>query len=331
MAYYAFNTAFKSSVIGGSWSTPYGTRFFVRWGDTSLKVPMAALRQEYEAWEKFRRERHPEPEPEPEPPMTPAPAPLPSFSYGTFDWADDVEQEFFSSTGGDDSNIFTDSNLDSNLDADLVDSPIVDQVVAEGVAVVGAGTTLCTIPEEGEEEDVTGEDETGDLGSIDLSDPTDYDSDDSTDSDRTLLADDNDRTILAECNPIAMDDSDSISLDNPIPTPLDDPTPPTSSTPTDINAPIYRIINIDTTGTNFSLHMVQDDGASDATDSKTDTDTTDPAATAKELFDTIQLLSTAGLLNLNTYATVFDTVARACAAGLPFWLHDPLGDREIFV
>ena len=58
MAYYAFQTAFKSGVIGGSWSTPYGTRFLVRWGDTSLKVPMAALRQEYEAWENFRRERH---------------------------------------------------------------------------------------------------------------------------------------------------------------------------------------------------------------------------------------------------------------------------------
>ncbi|KAM5542578.1 hypothetical protein V8D89_003539 [Ganoderma adspersum] len=326
MAYYAFNTAFKSSVIGGSWSTPYGTRFFVRWGDTSLKVPMAALRQEYEAWEKFRRERHPEPEPEPEPPMTPAPAPLPSFSYGTFDWADDVEQEFFSSTGGDDSNIFTDSNLDSNLDADLVDSPIVDQVVAEGVAVVGAGTTLCTIPEEGEEEDVTGEDETGDLDSIDLSDPTDSDSDsdystDSTDSDTTLLAD-NDATILAGCDPTSMDDSDSILLDDPT------PTPPTSSTSTagSTDTVIYRIINIDTTSTHFSLHMVQDDSASNI---KTDTDTTDPAATAKELFDTIQLLSTAGLLNLNTYATVFDTAARACAAGPPFWLHDPLGDREI--
>lgn len=210
-----------------------------------------------------------------------------------------------------------------------MDSPIVDQVVADGVAVVGAGTTLCAIPEEGEEEDVTGEDEASDLDSIDLSDPTDYDSDDSTDSDRTLLADDNDRTILADCNPTSMDDSDSIPLDDPIPTPLDNPTPSTSSTPTDINAKVvYRIINIDTTGSNFSLHMVQDDGASD---SKTDTDSTDLSATAKELFDTIQLLSTARLLNLNTYAIVFDSAARACAAGPPFWLHDPLGDREISV
>ncbi|KAM5542564.1 hypothetical protein V8D89_003525 [Ganoderma adspersum] len=330
MAYYAFNTAIKSSVIGGSWSTPYGTRFFVRWGDVSLKVPMAALRQEYEAWESLRRERHPEPELEPEP-LTPAPALFPSFSSGAFDWADDVEQEFFSGTGTDTGTDDSDISTDSKLDAGLVDSPIVDQVVADGVVVVGAGTTLCTIPEEDEEEDVTGEDKAGDLDSIDLSDSTDYDSDDSTDSDRTLLADDNDRTILADCNPIAMDACDSIPLDGPIPTPLDDLTPRTSSTPTDINAPVYRIINIDTTSSNFPLHMVQDDGASDATDSKTDTDTTDPAATAKELFDTIQLLSTAGLLNLNTYATVFDTVARACAAGLPFWLHDPLGDREIFV
>ena len=58
MAFYAFKTALKSGVIGGSWSTPYGTRFLVRWGDTSLKVPMAALWQEYEAWENFRRESH---------------------------------------------------------------------------------------------------------------------------------------------------------------------------------------------------------------------------------------------------------------------------------
>ena len=260
--------------------------------------------------------------------MTPVPPPIPSFSHGSFDWADDVEQEFFSSTGGNDTNIFTNGNLGRNLDTSLVDSPIVCQVVAEGVAVVGAGTTLCVIPEEGEEEDVTGEDAGSDLDSTDLfdqtdlSDPTDYDSDDSidsidsNDSDRTLRADDNDRTILADCDAIFTDDSDST------PAPVDDPT-----TPTDINATVYRIINIDTSGNNFSLHMVQDDSTDSNTD--TDTDTTDPSAIAKELFDTIQLLSTAGLLKLNTYATVFDMVAEACAAGPPFWLHDPLGDHEI--
>ena len=200
-----------------------------------------------------------------------------------------------------------------------MDSPIVDQVVADGVAVVGAGTTLCAIPEEGEEEDVTGEDAGSNLDWIDLSDPADYDYDsddsiDSNDSDRTLRADDNDRTILADCNTILTDDSDltPASLDNP-------------TTPTDINATVYRIINIDTTGNNFSLHMVQND----STDSNTDTETSDPAAIAKELFGTIQLLSTAGLLKLNTYATVFDMVAEACAVGPPFWLHDPLGDHEI--
>ena len=202
-----------------------------------------------------------------------------------------------------------------------MDSPIVDQVVADGVAVVGAGTTLCAIPEEGEEEDVTGEDAGSDLDSMDLSDPADYDYDsddsiDSNDSDRTLRADDNDRTILADCDTILTDGDDSTpaSLDNP-------------TTPTDINATVYRIINIDTSGTNFSLHMVQDDSTDSNTD--TDTDPSDPSAIAKELFDTIQLLSTAGLLKLNTYATVFDMVAEACAAGPPFWLRDPLGDREI--
>ena len=265
--------------------------------------------------------------------MTPVPPPIPSFSHGSFDWADDVEQEFFSSTGGNDTNIFTNGNLGRNLDTSLVDSPIVSQVVAEGVAVVGAGTTLCVIPEEGEEEDVTGEDEASDLDSMDLSDPTDSDSTsldesiDSNGSDTTLLAD-NDATILGDCNPTSMDDSrssDSILLGDPTPTPtpLDDPTPSTSLVSIDTTA--YRIINIDTTGSNFSFHMVQDDSASDSSD----TDATDPSATAKELFDTIQLLSTASLLNLNTYATVFDTVARACAAGPPFWLHDPLRDREI--
>ena len=58
MAFYPLSAPFNSSVIGGSWSTPFGTRFFVRCGDVSFKVPMGALRGEYEAWEKFRRERH---------------------------------------------------------------------------------------------------------------------------------------------------------------------------------------------------------------------------------------------------------------------------------
>ncbi|PIL30504.1 hypothetical protein GSI_07204 [Ganoderma sinense ZZ0214-1] len=347
MPFYRFETAVKSSVFGGSWSTPYGTRFLVPWGDMSLKVPMDALREEYEAWEKLRRQRHPEPEPEPEPPKpaplpslpsgpfdwaddveqeffsspsssdsdddstddTPSkPSPLLSFSSGPFDWADDVEQEFFSSPSSsdsdsgstDDSDIRLDIDLDNKPDTDLVDSPIVDQVVAEGVGAVGTGTTLCTIPEEDEEEDETGEDEAGDFDTIDLSDSDLTSVDDWTDFDTTLMAD-YDATVLA--------DSDSISLDDPTPTPLD---PAFSTASTDIAT--LTVYHIDTTGPDFSLNMVECDTASDPSDIKPD----DPAATGKDLFDTIwQLLSsTAGLLNLNTYPTVFNTAARACAAFL---------------
>ncbi|PIL30492.1 hypothetical protein GSI_07192 [Ganoderma sinense ZZ0214-1] len=346
MPFYPFHTAINSSVFGGSWSTPYGTRFFVPWGDRSLKVPMDALREEYEAWEKLRRERHPEPEPEPEPPKpallpslpsgpfdwaddveqeffsspsssdsdddstndTPSkPSPLLSFPSGSFDWADDVEQELFSSPSSsdsddgstDDSDIRLDIDLDIKPDTDLADSPIVDQVVAEGVGAVGTGTTLCTILEEDEEEDVTGEDEAGDFDAIDLSDSGSTSVDD---YDATMLAD---ITILADFDLAPMDDSDSTSADDPTPTPLDDP-----ASSTDIPRTAYRILNIDTTGPNLSPSMVECDTTSDI---KPD----DPAATAKDLFDTMwQLLSsTVGLLNLNTYATV-NTAARACAAFL---------------
>ncbi|PIL30506.1 hypothetical protein GSI_07206 [Ganoderma sinense ZZ0214-1] len=344
MPFYPFHTAINSSVFGGSWSTPYGTRFFVPWGDRSLKVPMDALREEYEAWEKLRRERHPEPEPEPEPPkpaplpslpsgpfdwaddveqeffsspsssdsdddstndMPSKPSPLLSFPSGSFDWADDVEQEFFSSPSSsdsddgstDDSDTGLDIDLDNKPDTDLVDSPIVDQVVAEGVGAVGTGTTLCTIPEEDEEEDVTEEDEAGDFDTIDLSDS---DSTSVDDYDATMLAD---ITILADFDLAPMNDSDSTSVEDPTPMPLDDPASSTASAAsTDIPTTAYRILNIDTTGPNLSPSMVECDTTSDI---KPD----DPAATAKDLFDTIWQL-------LNTYPTVFNTAARACAAFL---------------
>nr|VWP01372.1 Cytochrome P450 monooxygenase AKT7 (EC (AK-toxin biosynthesis protein 7) [Ganoderma boninense] len=327
MPFYPFSTAIKSTVIGGSWSTPCGTRFFVRWGNVSLKVPMAALRDEYEAWEKLRRERHPEPEPEPEPPK---PALLPSLLSGPFDWADNVEQEFFSSSNESDSEddstndtplnpislpSFPSDHFDwaDDLDTDVVDSPIVDQVLADWISAVGTGTTLCAIRELYKEEDVPWEDEADDFDWIDL---FNADSTDSTDPDTTIMPD-NDTTILADGDKTILADSDWTSLDD------SDSAPSTIST--DTATTVYRIVNIDTTGPDFSLHMVEYDTASDASNTKAD----DPAATAKELSDTMQLLSTADLLNLDTYATVFDTAARACVAGPPFWLVDPLGEREI--
>ncbi len=340
---YEYYTYKKSSVIGGSWSTPFGTPFFIRWGDWSIKVPMDRLRYEYEAWENMKLQRrrmsslvlrsakctdvfrsHPAAEPEP-----PKPEPLPSILSDRFDWAEDVEQELFSGSSDSDNlnstgNTDSDIKLDIKPDTDQVDSPIVDQVVPEGVVVVGAGTTLCAILEAGEEEDVTGEDEAGDFDSIDLDDSTDSDStsqddSDSTDPDTTVTplddstdSTDSDSTILA--------DNYSTPLDDSNPTPLDDPTVlPTPST--DVDTTTYRIINVSATGTDFSLHMVEDDTASD----------TNSTTAAQELFEAIQFLATVGLLNLDTYATVFDTAARACAAGPPFWLKDPLGDREIII
>ncbi|KAI1788481.1 hypothetical protein LXA43DRAFT_1063580 [Ganoderma leucocontextum] len=248
----------KSNVTGGSSATPFNTPFFVRWGESASRSP----------WPDFSTT-------ESEPPKA---DPFPSFTSGPFDWAEDVEQELFS--GGNDSDN-TSSKPDSNLDTDDVDSPIVDQVVSEGVAVVGTGTTLCAIPEEDEEEDVTGEDEVADP---DPTDPTD--STTSTDSDSIPLAD--------------------------------------STSSTDIDNTVYRILNVSATGNDLSLHMVEDDTTSN-------TDTNDPTTAAKELFEAIQFLAGVGLLNLDTYATVFDTAARACAAGPPFWLNDPLGDRAIVV
>ncbi|KAI1788487.1 hypothetical protein LXA43DRAFT_1159357 [Ganoderma leucocontextum] len=240
----------KSNVTGGSWSTPFNTPFFVRWGDSSIKVPMARLLDEYNAWENLQRRAEPEPLKD---------NPFPSFPSGPFDWAEDVEQELFSDDSNDSDNSII--KLDSKPDIDRVDSPIVDQVVPEGVAVVGAGTTLCTIPEEDEEGDVTMEDAAAD---------------------------------------------------------------PDSTTSSDIDSTVYRIVNVSATGNDLSIHMVEDDSTSD-------TDMDDSTTTAKKLSEAIQFLAGVGLFNLDTYATVFDTAARVCASGHPFWLKDPVGGYEIVV
>ena len=44
----------RSEIAGGSWSTPFGTPFFVWNGDGYTKVPMDRLRAEYIAWEQAR-------------------------------------------------------------------------------------------------------------------------------------------------------------------------------------------------------------------------------------------------------------------------------------
>ena len=103
---------------------------------------------------------------------------------------------------------------------------------------------------------------------------------------------------------------------------------PISIPPADTNTIVYRIIDVSTANNAFSLHMVEDDTASSSSKTNTSNSKTSPA---QELYEAIQFLGTVGLLNLDTYATVFDTAARACAGGPPFWLNDPLGDREIVV
>ena len=44
----------RSEIAGGSWSTPFGTPFFVWNGDGFTKIPMDRLRAEYIAWEQNR-------------------------------------------------------------------------------------------------------------------------------------------------------------------------------------------------------------------------------------------------------------------------------------
>ena len=273
--------------------------------------------------------------------------PLSSFPSSHFDWAEDVEQELFSGATDDfgntvikldnvtsinpDSNLDSLDSLDSKPDIDPIFSPIIDQVAPEGVVVVGVGTTLCAIPEEGEEEDVTREDEVSDVDSIDL-----------TDSDS-----DSDLTPRAHWTNIDSTSSNTASLDDTSLAPLDDSAPmddsipqiasnhlnastprPISIPPADTNTIVYRIIDVSTANNAFSLHMVEDDTASSSSKTNTSNSKTSPA---QELYEAIQFLGTVGLLNLDTYATVFDTAARVCAGGPPFWLNDPLGDHEIVV
>lgn len=44
----------KSNVTSRTWSTPFNTPFFIRWGEWNIKVPMETLREEYDAWEEIQ-------------------------------------------------------------------------------------------------------------------------------------------------------------------------------------------------------------------------------------------------------------------------------------
>ncbi|KAM5542584.1 hypothetical protein V8D89_003545 [Ganoderma adspersum] len=98
-----------------------------------------------------------------------------------------------------------------------------------------------------------------------------------------------------------------------------DATTPTSSS--DVDNRVYRVIKVSTTGNAPSIHMVEDAGIV----------TTDDSMTAQRLSEVIQFLAGVGLLKLDTYATVFDTAARGCASGDPFWLDDPACGYQIVV
>ena len=262
----------KSNVTGRTWSTPFNTPFFIQWGEWSIKVPMDHLREEYNAWEELQRDRMSSlPSPplegthlvhsilavEQEATQTEREAhggdPFSSCGSIAFDWAEDVEQEFFSANSI--------NNLHGESDANLVDSPIVDQGIPGGAVVAGAGTTSRIGSGEDEGEDVRGEDAA---------------------------------TVT-------------------------DTTTPTSSS--NVDNRVYRVIKVSTTGNPSSIHMVEDTGPV----------TTDGSTAAQKLSEVIQVLGGVGLLKLDTYATVFDTAARGCASGDPFWLNDPACGYQIVV
>ncbi|PIL30515.1 hypothetical protein GSI_07215 [Ganoderma sinense ZZ0214-1] len=135
----------KSNVTGRTWSTPFNTPFFFRWGEWSIKVPMECLREEYDAWEELQRRRRPQGTPtDQEAGETNA---RPSLTPNAFDWAEDVEQELFSDGSASDSDDSS-SNLESapDSDTDRGDCPIVDPTAPVETAVAGASI------DEGEEE-----------------------------------------------------------------------------------------------------------------------------------------------------------------------------------
>ncbi|TBU29046.1 hypothetical protein BD311DRAFT_837200 [Dichomitus squalens] len=91
----------KSNVAGGSWSTPFNTPFFIRYGESSIKVPMVKLLLEYEIWEKLRGPSNSD-----QGPRAPSEASFaddPFASSGPIDWAEEVEQELFFDDGASDS------------------------------------------------------------------------------------------------------------------------------------------------------------------------------------------------------------------------------------
>ena len=98
-----------------------------------------------------------------------------------------------------------------------------------------------------------------------------------------------------------------------------DTTTPTSSS--NVDNRVYRVIKVSTTGNPSSIHMVEDTGVV----------TTDDSTAAQKLSEVIQFLAGVGRLKLDTYATVFDTAARGCASGDPFWLNDPACGYQIVV
>ena len=94
--------------------------------------------------------------------------------------------------------------------------------------------------------------------------------------------------------------------DGPAATDLDDSTPPTApATSTDGDHAAYRIVN---------SHLVPDD------DSKFHV--SGPTTSSEEVYSSIEFLAATCLLNLNTYSIVFETAARACSLGRPFWLNE---------
>ncbi|EJF62567.1 hypothetical protein DICSQDRAFT_168958 [Dichomitus squalens LYAD-421 SS1] len=284
----------KSNVTGGSWSTPFNTPFFARYGESSIKVPIAALLEEYNAWEKSRvtddsaRELPPV--------VKPSAADDPFASSGPIDWADEVEQELFSDWTTPD---HTDSKpdgeeLDDPTDDILFIVPIEDRRFAER----DSGFTLFRILQEAEVEETDGVKLTvaeADSTPTNLTDPTPP-TPPTPSTDFMPLAPSTDLGLATASTSTSTDiDSDS-DTDTDIDTDID------------TDRPVFQILNCNATHNGVNIDTLDID----------DPDF-DPA---NEFCTMLQYLSATGLLRLDTYATIFDAAARHCASGHPFWLNE---------
>ena len=209
----------------------------------------------------------------------------PFASSGSFDWAEEVEQELFSAHG-------SSNHIDGMLSAGEFDGPASDILIvipAEDPrsSGCGAGYTLRVILdnaiEEGNEatkEVKVGLNATEEVESTSRTTPTD------------VMPSAASKDLSSQTAPTPTTLSSHIDIDADI-----------DADQAKLQPPVFN-----TADTSFTIDALATDDSSDG---------------PNDFCEILQLLSATDLLNLDTYAIVFRAAARHCAAGPPFWLNEP--------